>query len=616
MELSILDTCGLPDGSILSVRSGPTRRQSPLPCSTPFKLPAGPWPLRIDVLALLGKSLAGASLSKIDADGRCRVPLEARDGRQMSVTLQVFEGKNGMRPNTAPNPNTRKGAEEADAEGGPSSPMRRRDTEAEARAYLDRHRLHEFMHTLFELLLRERPADPYSFIAARFREAAQLEVPSLPAALPAISSAEKPSRSSVSTAPTSSPTVHREDPSPALTTHDGAFQVTVRNMRGWSLARIATYPDIRVSTLKEQLAASLGVPPASQQLLWWAETMPNDTTLKDHGVPMDGVTVHLVCGTRDPRLRMALSGSSDGGLKLWSLEDGELLRDFGCGGPAAVLAVSVHWESMRALTGCLDGRLQLWDIATGSCTRTWAGHAEEISALDVDWPGMRALSGACDGIAKLWNLNDEGCAMTLVGGSALYSLAVNWPEMKACGGLKNGLVRLWNLANGTHVRDINIGTAAAISAGTAVSAVAIDCVGHRAVSGLEDGHLAYWHFSPPEDAHGAESPPPAATPKTKVLLAHYRAVRTISARWTSNDSRALCGSDDGSLSLWSLDSQTCIARFGRHVGFVWTIFVDWSRDRALSGAFDGCLKLWDLRTGDCLRTLQGHSRPVRSIAAG
>jgi len=615
MELSILDTCGLPDGSILSVRSGATRRQSPLPCSTPFKLPGGPWPLRIDVLALLGKSPTGASIAKPDADGRCRVPLEASDGRKMSVTLQVFEGKAGMRPNTAPSPvANRQGTQGADAEGAETSPVRRRDTEAEARAYLDRHRLHEFMHTLFELLLRERPADPYSFIAERFREAARLESPNVPAALTTIAGAQKPTRSIVSTAPTSSPTVHRDEVvSPSHGSPHGGFQVTVRNMRGRNLARIAAEPDMRISELKEQLAASLGVPATSQQLLWWAETMPNGTTLRDHAVPADGVTVHLVCGTREPRLRRALSGSSDGGLKLWSLEDCELIRDFGCGGPSAVLAVSVHWESMRAVAGCLDGGLQLWDLEAGKCVRSWTGHSEEVSALEVDWAGMRALSGAFDGTVMLWNLNEDSCSLVLAGGSTIYSLAVHWSEMKACGGLRSGLVRLWSLTTGAHLRDINIGAAAAIAAGTAVSSVAIDCIGQRALSGLEDGHLAYWHFGTHEEGTEAAAAP---TPKTKVLLAHYRAVRTISARWTPSDSRALCGSDDGSLSLWHLDSQTCIARFGRHVGYVWTLCTDWARERAMSGAFDGCIKLWDLRTGDCLHTLQGHSRPVRSIAAG
>merc|ERR1719228_2181826 len=95
----------------------------------------------------------------------------------MSVTLQVFGGKTGLRPKTAPDAlGNRKDVEEPEAEASPSGPpARRRDTEAEARAYLDRHRLHEFMHALFELLLRERPDDPYSFIASRFNEAALLE---------------------------------------------------------------------------------------------------------------------------------------------------------------------------------------------------------------------------------------------------------------------------------------------------------------------------------------------------------------------------------------------------------------------------------------------------------
>lgn len=627
MELSILDTLGLPEGSILSVRSGPTRRQSPLPCSTPFKLPAGPWPLRIDVLALLGKSLAGASLSKLDANGRCRVPLEARDGRQMSVTLQVFEGKNGARPNTAPNQNMGKGEEEGDAEGGLSSPVRRRDTEAEARAYLDRHRLHEFMHTLFESLLRERPTDPYMFIAARFREAAALEVPSMPMVLSSIGGDEKHCRSQVSTAPTSSPAVHRADSGlrPAQAPTTGSFRVTVRNMRGWSLARIATEPMIKVGALKEQLAASIGVPPASQQLLWWGETMPNDTTLLDHGVPSDGVTVHLVCGTRDPRLQHLLSGSSDGGLKFWSLETGEMLKDFGSGGPEAVVAVSVNWETRRAVAGCLDGQLQLWDIEAGTCAHRWPAHSEEVTALEVDWEGMRAASGSLDGTAKIWNLKDGSCMHTLLSQSAVFTLAANWKEMKICGGLRNGVIRMWDMTsekfqNGVHTRDLSFAPSSSIPSGTSVSSVAVDMVGHRAVSGLEDGHLAYWHFGKLEGvdevASGSNDIPVAATPpKAKVLLAHYRAIRSISARWASTDSRALCGSDDGSLSLWCLDSQSCVARFGRHVGFVWCLCADWARDRAVSGAFDGCLKLWDLRTGDCLRTLQGHSRPVRSVAA-
>jgi len=623
MELSILDAHGLPDGSIVSLRWGPTRRQSPLPCVAPFRLPAGPWPLRIDVLALLGKSQPGASLAKLDAEGCCRVPLEAKDGRPMSVTLQVFEGKSGMRPKTAPNVN-KKDLDEPEAEASPNTPVRRRDTEAEARAYLDRHRLHEFMHALFELLLRERPADPYSFIATRFREAAALEPQNQAQDATPIVINEKVTaatpmplagpgtpevlRSNVSTAPS----LHREittAPSP-----EGALQVTIRTLRGRSLARLVAAPTEPVSSIKTRLESILGVPANAQQLFWWAENMPNDTCLDDHGVPA-GSSLHLVFGTRDPRLTRALTGSSDGGLKLWNLEDGELIEEYqgGSVGSAVIVAMSVDWETNRVFTGAFNGTCNLWDLNTQRCVSTMEGHKEEVMVLDAHWPSMRAATGAGDGTAKLWDLEKASCLQTYMGGSTVYAIAIDWNVSKCVfGGLRNGSIRMWNMSSGAILRDFKPQSSAMDSAPTAVSAVAIDCHGNKAVSGFEDGHLAYWSFNPSDDEEAKQEKPAQA----KVHLAHYSAIRTIAAKWTGTDRRALCGSDDGSLSLWRLDSQECLARFGRHIGFVWTLYANWSRDRALSGAFDGCMKIWDLRTGECLRTLQAHSRPVRSIAGG
>lgn len=614
MELSILDTVGLPEGSILSVRCGPTRRQSPLPCTVPFRLSVGPL-LRIDVLSLLGKSGASATLSKLDAEGRCKVPLETRDGRKMSVTLQVYDEKSGR-----PKPSADAVVRKEEAVDGSSPVIRKRDSEAEARSYLDRHRLHEFMHALFDLLLRERPDDPYAFIAARFQEAALLEPRSAPD-LPSIQKGEKIHSSIISTATTHAPTAKSDEGT--LVIPEGSMQVVVRNMRGRALSRLVHKPEDTVRAVKEKLASSLGVPVSSQHLLWWGETLPNDTTLAEHSMPSAGVSLHLAYGTRDPRLKYALSGSSDGGLRLWSLRDGELVRDFKSGGPAVVLALAVHWESMRAVAGCFNGQLQFWDLNTGLCIRSIEAHKEEIQCVEVDWPTMRVLTGASDASSKLWNFASEKADLvrTLPAGSTVYSLSVDWQKMRACGGLRSGCVRLWDLESGVTIEDFSHGVVTAKASNSAVSSTAMDCVGMRAVSGLEDGHLVYWFFGKVEDRKAGEDAPGGdgedKTPKPKVLLAHYCAIRTIVAHWrVEGGSRALCGSDDGSLSLWRVDSHECMARFARHPGYVWTLSADWARGRALSGAFDGCFKLWDLRTGECLRTVQSHTRPVRSIAGG
>jgi len=575
------------------------------------------------VLALLGKSLPGASLGKLDATGCCKVPLEARDGRQMSVTLQVFEGKaSGIRPKTAPNIQSGKDLEEPELETG--SPIKRRDTEAEARSYLDRHRLHEFMHNLFELLLRERPTDPYSFIASRFHEAANLEknnqandlppydLQKLPSPSPCLGSTSSDVlRSNVSTAPS----IRKEPASPPP---EGALQVTFQTLRGRVLTRLVLQPTEKVVDVKARIQANLGVPIACQSLLWWAETLGNDTTLEDHDIPANA-NMQLVRSVKEPRLRYSLSGSSDGGLKLFSLENGELIRDFSSSSSKTqkVQAIAVDWVNLRAVSGSFSGCLHIWDLNTGTDLVMREGHEEEVNALEAHWGSMRALSGSSDGCAKLWNLEEQlTCIYSMPAGTAVYTLAVDWPKNRAFGGLGTGVVRIWDLVTGACLKDISTGAASAESSGTAVSAMAVDPVGNRAVSGLEDGHLTYWHFAGIEDAEPDKAVASSFVPATKVLLAHYSAVRSIAAKWVESGSRALIGSDDGSLSLWRLDSQECLARFARHIGMVWALYVDWNRERAVSGAFDGCIKLWDLCNGECIRTLQGHSRPVRSIAMG
>jgi len=623
MELTILNYLGLPEGSILSVRSGPTRRQSPLPCSAPFRLPPGPWPLRIDVLGLLGKSSSHIVLTSGE-NGLCRLPLEGKDGRPMSVSFQVCT-EGAPRPKTSPTLSRRLN-EDAGAATSPAA-VKKRDAEADARAYLDTHRLHEFMHGLFELLLRERPEDPYSFMAMRFRQAAAMEAQSNEGAGMPAGAGLKASRSSVSTAPTSATSLSLSSPtrdsSLATTTlsasfgevPEGAFKVWVRSMRGRSIAKLVVGPKEKVGSLKQRLPGAA----ASSQLLWLGEMLPNDSTLEDWFIEPGLVMLNVVSSQKEPKVRHILSGASEGGIRLWNPANAEKVLDMTPLVQSAILAMVACWERMRVLCTTSDGRMQLWDLSEGTCLNSVVAHQDEAGCVAVDWPTEQALTGCVVGPAKLWCLKTFRCLNILACETAVDSLSVDWPGRRACAGFRSGAVRLWDLDAAQVLGDFMEGAETAKESGTAVSGTVVDCCGRRALSGFEDGHLAYWHF----DGRGAvgvsDMLPQAGDPRkksAKVFLAHYSALRSLVAHWREADSRALIGSDDGSLSLWRVESGECLARFARHIGFVWAIHADWARERAVSGAFDGCLKLWDLRTGECLRTIQGHSRPIRSICCG
>jgi len=588
----------------------------------------------MDVLALVGKSNPGSILGKMEKDGRCKVPIEAMDGRQMSVTLQVYEGPAG-RPKTS-----QKLAKENEA----SSPVPARDTEAEARAYLDKHRLHEFMHTLFELLLRKRPEDPYSFIADCLKEAAACEPTGLPLSFPAITQNASVSGSSTMkmTLTAGSPTP--ADPSQCAATREslstaasigqaretlssvvkaeplqpplvptGPVELTIRTMKGKSLINLSASSAETIASLKRRLEPHLGFPSACLQLFWWGDALPNDTTLEDHGLTQ-AASLNVAHGSNNMKLKQLLSGASDGGLRLWSLEDAELECDLQVDPVPVIWAVAVDWSSKRAVSGSASGKIHMWDLTTRTASAASDAHAEEVNMIEADWPNMQALSASGDGTAKLWDLNAQKCTRTLTGGHNVFAIAVDWSTMQALGGLRTGTVIRWDLASGDTMQSISFPS---IEAKAAASAVSLDVVGNRAVHGLEDGQLVYWHLGDEQDS---KFPYVAGTGKgksaAKLNLAHYCAVRAISVQWVKVKSRALCGSDDGTLSLWNLDSSQCLARFARHVGFVWAIHVDWKQERAVSGAFDGCSKLWDLKSGECLRTLQSNSRPVRCICAG
>lgn len=657
MELTILDYMGLPEGSILSVRSGPTRRQSPLPCPAPFSLPGGPWPLRIDVLGLLGKTAPGITLNPIGEDCLVKLPLEGKAGHKMSVTLQVHDTTPGAaRPKTTPDL-VRRGQLDADAAGATASSLKRRGAEADARAYLDKHRLHEFMHALFELLLRERPEDPYKFMADRFVQASNLELQEVHAPMNALlqkpSALPKTTQSCVSTAPSSSALSHlsmagfsSRDLSPKLSAstsaaaswegaHEGSFKVSFYTMRRRTVARLVVQPGEKVAMIKRRLEQAVAAPASAIQLLWWAEMLPNDTTLEDHCIEPGRVTLNVITSQRSPREKHMISGASEGGMRLWNLADAEKVRDIVLPTPSAVLDMKVNWEKMQVVNGNFDGLLQLWDLNEGSCLKTIQAHEEEVSCVEVDWTGLQALTGSSDGTAKLWCLKEWKLKCTLQAGSTIHTLSVDWQGNKAFGGLRTGVVRGWDLLSGDVLADYLGATRAAKEKTTAVSGVTIDCFGRRAVSGLEDGRLVYWHLDSAEPASSStacaasgskdaeKSSPAVASEKAtlppkapKMWMAHYSALRALVAQWRETGSRVLAGSDDGSLSFWRIDSSECLARFGRHVGFVWAIYADWEKERCVSGAFDGCLKLWDLKNGECIRTIQGHSRPIRSIGCG
>lgn len=183
MELHVVETEGIPDTCVLSVRAGATRRQAPVTSERPFRFPASAaeaLPFKVDVL----EPVASARLILRPGEERrvgCQytVPLEAagsgEENGEMSVTIGLSplaeEEGDEEKQRKAEMANT-KASTALEGEGPqpkPSSSASSRFGQATAaREYLDQHNLVEFTQLLVQSVIKEQPEHPYAFMAKQF----------------------------------------------------------------------------------------------------------------------------------------------------------------------------------------------------------------------------------------------------------------------------------------------------------------------------------------------------------------------------------------------------------------------------------------------------------------
>eukprot|EP00931_Biecheleriopsis_adriatica_P078183 TRINITY_DN5164_c0_g2_i1.p1 TRINITY_DN5164_c0_g2~~TRINITY_DN5164_c0_g2_i1.p1 ORF type:complete len:250 (-),score=43.16 TRINITY_DN5164_c0_g2_i1:162-854(-) len=187
MELHVVETEGIPEGCVLSVRAGATRRQAPVSGDRPFRFAssvADAVPFKVDVL----EPVATARLILRPGDERktdCQytIPLEpsnsfegsgpspaaasAKGEKEMSVTVAVqpVEEPPASKVDQPQRPDT--SGSQRKTSGGSNASSRIGQASA-AREYLDKHNLVEFTQLLVQSVIKEQPERPYDFMARQF----------------------------------------------------------------------------------------------------------------------------------------------------------------------------------------------------------------------------------------------------------------------------------------------------------------------------------------------------------------------------------------------------------------------------------------------------------------
>jgi WD40 repeat protein len=196
---------------------------------------------------------------------------------------------------------------------------------------------------------------------------------------------------------------------------------------------------------------------------------------------------------------LALSGSTDGTLKLWDVATGKVKRTVEAHS-GWVQSVALSGDGTRAVSASSEATLRVWDTASGRLVRTLAGHAAAVRSVALSTDGELALSGSSDRTLKLWDTTTGALLETMAGHmGAVRAVALSADGALGISGSRDWTLKVWHPSTGRLVRTLE-------GHHGEVLCVALTPDGRRAVSGSADRTMKLWDVATGELLRTFENP--------------------------------------------------------------------------------------------------------------
>lgn len=334
------------------------------------------------------------------------------------------------------------------------------------------------------------------------------------------------------------------------------------------------------------------------------------------------------------------AGDLEAGLTTWNLETSSIIRTYQ-GHDENITALTFAADGRTMFTSSWDNSIREWDVASGRIVQNFYGHNGGINALSLTADNYSMVSGGYDTTMRVWQVRPVIMANQLnTNGDELNR--ADWNERYIVTIDELGIIFIYDR------NDLSTFNTREDNAPTEVVSVEIHPNADRGqftVVHQDCLTVAYdivtqellWETAVPSDEHClqvtyrpeheevlvvAEDNLTLLDSNTGAIIRtidyrhESRAVRLLSAAFTSDGMQLMVGENAHSDNLHLIDAETgeTIRQFDGHSDGILSISLAPNNTQVATGSFDNNVRLWDIATGNYVRTYEGHSDRVEYVS--
>ncbi len=312
-------------------------------------------------------------------------------------------------------------------------------------------------------------------------------------------------------------------------------------------------------------------------------------TIWQHRI-LKGHTQTITCLGLTPKEDIVVSGSKDGTLRIWNIEEGECLQILK-GHRSAITSLDISPNGRFIISASQDKKLRLWELETGRCIHCMEGHDLWVEHVLFTPDGRRVISGSRDTTIKIWERKNGHKLYSLNNHSDLISsLKITSDGQHIVSASHDRTLRIWELESGQCLHNLEKHT-------EHVRCVTCHPKKKQVISGGWDNCLFLWDITKGE------------------CIAEYRGHES----WinqvliTQDGTKAISCSLDKTIRIWDIETAKCLAVLHGHTQDIQNISILDDSQFLVSGSWDKTIRIWNMDDSTCCATLEGHTAEITCL---